>query len=50
MYRVDITADLKDEDETGYVWTFLDEARDSGQINPGAIIVAEIKMPRQCAR
>ena len=28
MYRVDITADLNDEDETGYVWTFLDEARD----------------------
>ena len=40
MYRVDITADLNDEDETGYVWTFLDEARDSGQIKPGAIIVA----------
>jgi hypothetical protein len=28
MYRVDITADLNDEDHTGYVWTFLDEARD----------------------
>ena len=32
MYRVDITADLNDEDDTGYVWTFLDEARDPGQI------------------
>jgi hypothetical protein len=40
MYRVDINADLNDEDETGYVWTFLDEARDPGQIKPGAIIVA----------
>src|ERR1700685_3309008 len=40
MYRVDITADLNDEDDTGYVWTFLDEARDPGQIRPGAIIVA----------
>jgi hypothetical protein len=40
VYRVDITADLNDEDETGYVWTFLDEARDPGQIKPGAIIVA----------
>jgi hypothetical protein len=40
MYRVDITADLNDEDETGYVWTFLDEARDPGQIKPGAIVVA----------
>jgi hypothetical protein len=33
MYLVDITADLNDEDETGYVWTFLDEARDPGQIS-----------------
>ena len=36
----DITADLNDEDETGYVWTFLDEARDPQQIKPGALIVA----------
>lgn len=40
MYRVDITADLNDEDHTGYVWTLLDEARDPGQIRPGAIVVA----------
>ena len=40
MYHVDITADLNDEDETGYLWTFLDEARDPGQINPGALVVA----------
>jgi hypothetical protein len=40
MYRLDINADLNDEDETGYVWTFLDEAREPGQIKPGAIIVA----------
>ena len=40
MYHVDITADLNDEDETGYVWTFLDEACDPGQINPGALVVA----------
>ena len=40
MYRVDITADLNDEDCTGYVWTFLDEARDLAQIRPGAIVVA----------
>jgi flavin reductase (DIM6/NTAB) family NADH-FMN oxidoreductase RutF len=37
---VDITADLNDEDHTGYVWTFLDEARDPGQIRLGAIVVA----------
>jgi hypothetical protein len=40
MYHVDITADLNDEDETGYVWTFLDEARDPAQINPGVLVVA----------
>lgn len=40
MYRVDITADLNDEDHTGYVWTLLNEARDPAQIRPGAIVVA----------
>jgi hypothetical protein len=40
MYHVDIIADLNDEDETGYVWTFLDEARDPRQIHSGALIVA----------
>ena len=40
MYHVDITADLNDEDETGYVWTFLDEARDPSQIKPGTLVVA----------
>lgn len=37
---VDIHADLNDEDETGLVWTFLDEARDPSVIVPGAIVVA----------
>jgi hypothetical protein len=40
MYRVDIAADLNDEDQTGFVWTFLDEARDPAQIIPGALVVA----------
>jgi hypothetical protein len=40
MYHVDITADLNDEDDTGYVWTFLDEARDPAQIKPGTLVVA----------
>lgn len=39
MYRVDITADLNDEDETGHhLLTFL--ARDPAQIRPGALVVA----------
>jgi hypothetical protein len=37
--RIDIPADLNDEDETGLVWTFLDEAADPGLIVPGAIVV-----------
>lgn len=40
MYRVDISADLNDEDDTGYIWTFLDEARDPAQVVPGALVVA----------
>ena len=40
MVTIDITCDLMDEDETGYVWTFLREARDPSLIEPGAIVVA----------
>lgn len=40
MITVDITADLTGEDETGFVWTLLDEARDPSLIVPGAIVVA----------
>lgn len=40
MIAVDIVADLNTEDETGYVWTFLDEARDPALIVPGAVVVA----------
>jgi hypothetical protein len=37
---VDIAADLNDEDDTGLVWTFLDEARNPAIVVPGAIVVA----------
>jgi hypothetical protein len=40
VVSVDITCDLMDEDESGYIWTFLREARDPGLIEPGAIVVA----------
>lgn len=40
MVSVDITCDLMDEDETGYVWTVLREAREPALIEPGAIVVA----------
>lgn len=40
MISVDITCDLMDEDETGYIWTFLTDARDPSLVEPGAIVVA----------
>jgi hypothetical protein len=40
MITVDIPADLNAEDQTGYVWSFLDEARDPTIIVPGAVVIA----------
>jgi hypothetical protein len=40
MIAVDICADLNAEDQTGYVWAFLDEAREPSVILPGALVVA----------
>jgi hypothetical protein len=39
MVTIDIPSDLNDEDETGFVWTFLDEARSPDLIVPGALLV-----------
>jgi hypothetical protein len=40
MTHVDIPADLNSEDETGLVWTFLDEADDQTVIRPCEVVVA----------
>lgn len=40
MVSIDIACDLMDEDATGFVWTFLRDAREPGLIEPGAIVVA----------
>ena len=40
MIAIDIAADLNAEDETGLVWTFLDEAVEPDTIRPGAIVLA----------
>ncbi len=40
MIAVDIACDLMDEDDTGFVWTFLSDARDPALITPGAIVIA----------
>jgi len=37
--EVDIPSDVQQVDGTGFVWTFLDEARDPTQITVGAIVV-----------
>ncbi len=38
--NVEIACDVQQVDETGYVWTFLDEAADPARIVPGEIVVA----------
>jgi hypothetical protein len=40
MYRVDISADLNDDDGSGYLWAFLDEARDPSLVKAGAVLAA----------
>ncbi len=37
-YLVDLEADFANEDETGYIWVFLDEAREPERIIPGAVL------------
>jgi hypothetical protein len=40
VITVDIRADLNSEDQTGYVWTLLADARDPSLIKPGELVVA----------
>ncbi len=37
--EIDIPCDVQQVDGTGFVWTFLDEARDPARIVEGAIVV-----------
>lgn len=49
MIRVDIPADLNSEDETGLVWTFLDEAANPAVIKRGDVVVAGSRLtPAVC--
>lgn len=36
--QVDLDVDFANEDETGYIWVWLDEARDQDQIVPGVVL------------
>lgn len=38
VVAVDIPCDVQQIDQTGYVWTFLYEARDPSVIFPGALV------------
>ena len=38
--RIDLAADLNDEDDGGLGWSTLSEARDPGRIRPGVMLVA----------
>ncbi len=38
--EVDIRADLQNEDETGFVWTYLDRADRPERIVVGAVVIA----------
>jgi hypothetical protein len=40
MYCVDISADLNDDDGSGSIWSFLDEARDPSMVKEGTLLVA----------
>ncbi len=44
--EIDIPCDVQQEDETGYVWAFVDEARDPSRIVEGAIVVSGTKRTR----
>jgi hypothetical protein len=47
---VDIPCDVQQIDETGYVWTFLEEARDPSLITEGAIVIAADEVDPVIAR
>jgi len=38
--RIDLVADLNDQDDEGFDWSTLGEARDPARIRPGAMLVA----------
>lgn len=48
--EVDIACDVQQEDETGHVWAFLDEARDRSRILEGAIVVSGDELDPVVAR
>jgi len=48
--QIDIPCDIQQLDDTGYVWTFLDEARDPALVSVGAIVIAADEVDPVIAR
>jgi hypothetical protein len=38
--QIDLVADLNDEDDEGFGWSTLSDARDASRIHPGVMLVA----------
>lgn len=46
LAAIDIPCDVQQIDQTGFIWTFLNEARDPAVIFPGAIVTtADVDEP-----
>lgn len=48
--QIDIPCDIQQVDETGFLWTFLGEARDPSLITEGAIVIAADEIAPVVAR
>jgi hypothetical protein len=48
--QIDIPCDVQQVDNTGFVWTFLDEARDPSLVYEGAIVVTADEIDPVVAR
>ena len=48
--EIDIPCDVQQVDDSGYVWAFLDEARDPGLIGEGGIVIASDEVDPVLAR
>jgi hypothetical protein len=43
--RIDLVADLNDEDDAGLGWSTLSDASDPARIRPGMMVVAGLGQP-----
>ena len=48
--RIDLAADVNDQDDEGLGWSTLSEARDPGRIRPGVLLVAGNRQAQAAVR